>query len=234
MVLQFYLSAQEEIEGCDIEQEDEDKEVDEDKLASDWYKEVDEGMLEWTYEDLDTFYRSKNNRMNRQFYSYIMCNVSNKRSFLKQSITKKISEFFTVTDEAFARLVLENNWERWLDMIQNNKSKVSEVKAKYTTMKEKNLSARWSNEGIDRFNALCHAIVEERRTEGFKRFEEYYLKHCQEKYKKMKGGSGKNIVEKPRAKRSQPFSENGLGDECNKRHKTNASVRSDSSATTSV
>ena len=39
-----------------------------------------------------------------------------------------ISSIVTVTDEAFALLVLENNWERWLDI--NNKSKNKYVPSK--------------------------------------------------------------------------------------------------------
>ena len=45
---------------------------------------------------------------------------------------KLISEFSTVSDEALAILILENNIDTWKDMIEKNITKNSTVAKKYT------------------------------------------------------------------------------------------------------
>ena len=91
-----------------------------------------------------------------------------------------ISSIVTVTDEAFALLVLENNWERWLDI--NNKSKNKYVPSKrgrgdraasdilplYTNVNCSKVNAGnggnrgWNETGINRFNELCYMVKEDR------------------------------------------------------------------------
>ena len=109
---------------------------------------------------------------------------------LKHS-TKKIQvigDILTVTDEAFVLLVLENNWERWIDI--NNQSKnhfqmskrgrskptQSKTKTKHTHLNIKETGAKtddienenaevwkgWNNAGISRYNDLCLLVKNNR------------------------------------------------------------------------
>ena len=89
---------------------------------------------------------------------------------------------FTVSDEAFALLVLENNWERWLDI--NNKSKNNYIPTKrnrgdkpvesdilplYTNINGnsanagKEVNRGWTEAGIKRLNELCTMVKEDRK-----------------------------------------------------------------------
>lgn len=94
-----------------------------------------------------------------------------------------IADLVSITDEAFVLLVLENNWERWIDL--NNQSNnnyiaakrgsekplASEVLPKYTYLqgsrpgKSKNdvpVWKGWKEEGIKRFNELCSLVKNDR------------------------------------------------------------------------
>ena len=93
----------------------------------------------------------------------------------------------TPSDEAFAHLVLENNYDRWLDIFIQNKNQApvpkkkfgnpekqfySDVKPKYTaggikyndeSILESSKSKGWSVEGIKRFNELYQKIIDDRK-----------------------------------------------------------------------
>lgn len=101
--------------------------------------------------------------------------------------TTKLSDIMTVSDEAFVLLVIENNWERWIDM--NNKAKNaytastrgestaidSDVMPKYTYINKRRSTddatsetasvnwRGWNNEGILRFNDLCKRVKANRK-----------------------------------------------------------------------
>ena len=93
-----------------------------------------------------------------------------------------LCSIFTVSDEAFVLLVLENNWERWLDI--NNKSKNNYIPTKrnrgdkpvesdilplYTNINGnsanagKEVNRGWTEAGIKRFNELCMTVKEDRK-----------------------------------------------------------------------
>ena len=103
----------------------------------------------------------------------------------------KHDKLCTPSDEAFALLVLENNWERWVDIYQNNgyeihmpkrmgaswkKAFYSNVKLRWTegghVYKEhleseevrKRRSKGWSTEGLHRFNKLYNRVIADRQS----------------------------------------------------------------------
>lgn len=89
----------------------------------------------------------------------------------------KISKIFTVTDEAYALLMVENYFERWVDIAKSKKSNAEgedsqesgiersskrKVGAKYTKSANGNIHAGWEEEGIKRFNDIANIIQRQR------------------------------------------------------------------------
>jgi hypothetical protein len=95
------------------------------------------------------------------------------------------NEIYSVSDEAFTLLLLENYWDRWVDIFNkkdgvperrtgSNKKKepLSEVRPRYThggnvykeTEKKKNTDTEkgWSNAGLRRYNELFLHVQEQR------------------------------------------------------------------------
>jgi hypothetical protein len=90
--------------------------------------------------------------------------------------------FFTVSDEAFALLLLENSYDRWFDLYKNNEGSVmqqrgvkvrrfeSDVPPLYTRggIKYQNYQSKvgerkgWSDDGIRRFNELYLMVKQDR------------------------------------------------------------------------
>ena len=90
-----------------------------------------------------------------------------------------MSKVFTITDEAYALLMVENYYERWVTLAKNKKrndeggggsqESVNEnsrheqiVRARYTGSTNGNIHAGWEQKGIDRFNVLARMIRERR------------------------------------------------------------------------
>ena len=131
----------------------------------------------------------------RAFETFVNC-------FLQPTFSKKwnnklkhstrkiqfIGDILTVTDEAFVLLVLENNWERWIDinnqsnnhfqMSKQGRSKPtqSKMKTKCTHLNVKETGTKidniekenaevwkgWNNAGISRYNDLCLLVKNNR------------------------------------------------------------------------
>ena len=98
---------------------------------------------------------------------------------------KKISEFTTVSDEALAILIFENNLDTWKDMSEKNITKNSSVAKKYTnggTSKGAVTSSRryqgWSSNGLKRFNELFDLVKENCESNCANDFEESFLLFC--------------------------------------------------------
>ena len=108
----------------------------------------------------------------------------NNQVMYRRNEIKTIGNIVTITDEAFVLLILENNWERWIDI--NNQSKnnyvpskrgrekpmVSSVLPKYTHLQVKGSNAErneeqgckgWRESGIQRFNDLCISVKDNRK-----------------------------------------------------------------------
>lgn len=116
---------------------------------------------------------------------------------------KLINQIATVTDEAFALLVLENNWESWTYLLDHFKAiedaKTKEDKAalradappaKYTSNPQAALKYQgWDNEGRARFNELC-TLVKKNRNEDEGEFHEWFKK-CKLDEKEQAAMTGK-------------------------------------------
>jgi len=131
------------------------------------------------------------------FYNHFLSCVMGKCKWKKHVILKEVPLFATVTDEAFALLVLENNWGVWLVedpkeyFIKNKKEQDKKQKQNnglYTGhAKGATRFGGWSLEGVQRFNDLCDFVRNDRIVnETFDT--EYY-----ETMSKQKVNNGKKI-----------------------------------------
>ena len=87
-----------------------------------------------------------------------------------------MSEVFSVSDEAFALLVMvENYYDVWVSKAEQKKTRnevggppqESRIKgAKYTCSKKGNIHAGWNDEGIARFNDIAKMIGDLRNDKG--------------------------------------------------------------------
>ena len=121
-------------------------------------------------------------RSNREAFFAFMQHFL-KQCYIRKWTTKlsnaiKISSILTVSDEAFVLLILENNWDRWMDLNKKSDNKyvpskrgsenpiVSDVKPMYTNINGRagsnEVNRGWSKEGIKRFNVLCGMVKEDR------------------------------------------------------------------------
>ena len=115
------------------------------------------------------------------FYTRFMGCVTGISNF-KDRLTRARSEkdMSSVSDEAFALLLLENSHDRWLDIFKSAEGKVhrrrnegkrqweSEVRTKFTDggikYNEKGKGFKgWNNAGIERFNELFDIVKNDRR-----------------------------------------------------------------------
>lgn len=99
-----------------------------------------------------------------------------------------LSKYATVSDEAFALLCLENNYNTWMDMGVTGNKKTSKVPRKYTnggSSKGKNGTLQhnkgWSDEGLCRFNELFGLVEKNREGTYAKKFEEDFRQWCEDK-----------------------------------------------------
>ena len=73
-----------------------------------------------------------NNFIYFDFINYFVSAVAGKTKYRCDSCTRLLSNFATVSDEAFAILSFENNFETWMDMGITGDTKMSTVPQKYT------------------------------------------------------------------------------------------------------
>jgi hypothetical protein len=150
------------------------------------------------------------------FVEYYVSAVIGLRHFEKYKCTKKYRDYVTISDEAFAILTIENNWDRWMDMAENNIWKTSAVPTKWTVTRDKTASAGrsgnltqgrdalpqarryrgWSAQGILRYNQLFDEISAIRTQPRASLFEDRLLKHFQHEAE-SKGKSRKKITKEP-------------------------------------
>ena len=109
---------------------------------------------------------------------------------------KPLGDFVTPSDEAFALLLIENSYERWIDMWENDNKKTSDVPAKYTNAGVSNKDGRtrkycgWSKPGVTRFNELNLAVGRSRQ--AFPTFDKDLLTAWQLRGKPHNGSNKEN------------------------------------------
>ena len=76
--------------------------------------------------------RNDNDALYYDFIEYFLSAVVGKREYKMYRCDMLLSQFTTVSDEALAILIYENNRETWVDMMNNNIKKNSKISWKYT------------------------------------------------------------------------------------------------------
>ena len=122
------------------------------------------------------------------FIEYFISPVIGKIFYKENRCERLVSDFVSVSDEAFALLIFENNHATWCDMIRQNITKSSSVICKYTNggcSNAPNGSSRqyqgWNPEGIKRFNDLFDLVKDDRNAPHAKLFEESFRADCENK-----------------------------------------------------
>ena len=128
---------------------------------------------------------------------FFFCNtvlecVAGKKTWKIQKKMKRISNScVTVSDEAFALLLLVNSWEKF-EYIADNPQCETRGELPYTKFMEKkgrNMKMRrWSYEGINNFNQLCAFVVKDRESDHGKQFEIDFLKYQKDELLRTKAG----------------------------------------------
>ena len=138
--------------------------------------------------------RLKDLRQRPKLYGMFCCHflkcVIGENQWKTNYLKKPLSDYVTVSDEAFAFLVVENSLDRWTDMWVKNNKKTSSVPALYTNAGVSAKDGRtkrycgWSAEGIARFNLINDAVRKNRLQ--FPDFEKELLVEWQTKKKVTK------------------------------------------------
>ena len=123
----------------------------------------------------------ENSRVAYARYLYLsLPRIVRMKKWKQKSTALRISEFVTITEEAFGLLVLENSVKKWMMMANgehiNNKLdllRYQKSKKEGTKNKGKKFQAgAWSDEGLERFNDLFQKIKTIREEEWRKELEE--------------------------------------------------------------
>ena len=119
------------------------------------------------------------------FIEYFVSAVVGKNHYNSCRSYKLLSEFTTVSDEALAILIYENNIDTWKDMANRKITKNSNVSRKYTnggsTQGQVGSSRKyqgWSSSGMIQFNELYNLVEEDCESLHAKAFEESFLDFC--------------------------------------------------------
>ena len=119
------------------------------------------------------------------FYDCILRCVIGKQEWKRLiRLNKPISKVVSVSDEAFALLVLENSWLRWKYIFDHNiqdfKDK-KKVKARYTKdIREGNASFDgWTVKGLQKYNKLICKVMKDRKDNA--KFDSTYIQNLTNK-----------------------------------------------------
>jgi hypothetical protein len=111
--------------------------------------------------------------------------VVKKLYYKEQRCLTLVSDFVSVSDEAFTILLLENNFECWCNMVTKKVSSSTKMIHKYTnggSSKGANASSRrfkgWSKEGLRCFNKLYDLVEEDRKGSHARKWEEDFCEYC--------------------------------------------------------
>lgn len=137
----------------------------------------------------------ENNEVMRYFCDNFLSQVVGRVQWRDGVTRLEVRELATVTDEAFALLVLENIWDVWTTTpleelkkapVDGNGKRVVRP-GKYTSKWQsvKRLEG-WSEEGLERMNALMDLVKNDRTTN-----KEWDRRYLEEKQSKALGGSRK-------------------------------------------
>jgi len=120
--------------------------------------------------------------------------------FKENRCERHLSEWFTVTDEAFLLLCLENYWRQWHYewMVKRHGPPVEapapEVTNPRYTGKTRGTKRSWSREGMERFNNLAVLVYNDRMERG-EDFDGWFLQEMIESYGDRNQNAGRENIE---------------------------------------
>jgi hypothetical protein len=120
--------------------------------------------------------------------------------FKENRCERHLSEWFTITDEAFLLLCLENYWQQWHYewMVSRigppNEEPAPEVTNPRYTGKTRGTKRSWSREGMERFNNLAVLVYNDRRERG-EDFDEWFLREMIESHGNRNRNAGRENIE---------------------------------------
>ena len=105
--------------------------------------------------------------------------VAGRKAYKKNKTWALISDTVTISDEAFALLVLENNWDKWQKQYQANRA--VPMNGKYTTTwgGAKKFEG-WPLQATKCYNELYIRVKKDRRNETALEVEQQFLQDQQE------------------------------------------------------
>ena len=140
-------------------------------------------------------------------HKYFLPSVVGKVKYSQRKAAAKLSDFVTVSDEAFALLCIANTYDKVVfkyfkeqpDVLNWDHGKMTSppniIKSKYTDKRANKASPKlqvWSIEGLTVFDRLCHDIATSRLTKNSEDLENAILKHeknCLEEERIRSGSS---------------------------------------------
>ena len=154
--------------------------------------------------------------MYKDFVSFFVSGVVGIRHFDRNKCTTPLRKYVTISDEAFTVLTLENNWERWSDMAENDEWGDSNEPSRWTTSNEKRKAVAmnqttqmsdneeitpqakryrgWSAKGIARYNQIFAEVKAERAKLAYEVFETY----CMDNFTEDLNLDGKQKSKRPK------------------------------------
>lgn len=110
--------------------------------------------------------REKNYEAFAYFVTRILHSVNTRQSSnaTERANAYNISKRYTVSDEAFALVMVQNYFNKWRVQSTMDKTKWTQVPARWTSSDQGNKALGWEDEGIDAFFENCK-MVEEKRGE---------------------------------------------------------------------
>jgi hypothetical protein len=111
--------------------------------------------------------------------------VISAKKFKDNRLTKPLTEWVTISDEAFMMLCIDNYHRVWIyDKTQGaTLEEGSERPSSLFTGRDKGTRKSWSKRAINIFNMKMEDVYHDRKRHG-KNFDEYFLKKMKEKYGK--------------------------------------------------
>lgn len=119
-------------------------------------------------------------RKNKELYSRFIVKYVSKvigvKIFAQRSVEAALVSYCTVSDEAFAFLVLKNNWELYTEMskLEKGMQKGRNCKAKAIFFADAGRGYSYNLEGRINYNKKCQEIKRDRQLHGVE-FDKYFL-----------------------------------------------------------
>ena len=120
------------------------------------------------------------------FIEHLLECVAGKKEWKKDKWSCKISNVVSVSDEAFALLLLSNSWEVFKEYAVVKASQEMSgtklvAKPKYTSKRGGSRRFEgWTRAGIAEYNTLCQRIVQDRNSDMGEQFESEFLEFMKE------------------------------------------------------